>query len=118
MVPDRELDDTKISFYLSQPCPAQFPQESTLLPLVRHISILSFLKTTVHGSSALVPFSRQEGCHSTRDWNTSVRPRGCSWSSRLKKGDWCVSNGLRHICWDNRRLNWGRDVGHKEASDS
>lgn len=30
MAPDRELDDTKISFYLSQPCPAQFPQESTL----------------------------------------------------------------------------------------
>lgn len=29
-----------------------------------------------------------------------------------------MSNGLRHICWDSRRQNWGRDVSHKEASDS
>lgn len=54
----------------------------------------------------------------TRDWNTSVRPRVCSWSSRLKEEDGCVSNGLWHICWDDRRQNWGGDVNHKEASDS
>lgn len=59
-VPDREPDDTEISFYPSQRCPAPFPQESTRLPLVRHISIPSFLKTTVHGSPASVPFSRPE----------------------------------------------------------
>lgn len=92
IVPDREPDDTKVSFYLSQGCPAQFPQEGTLLPLVRRISILSFLKN--HSTW----FSR---------FGSFFKTRGLSEHQRLEC--LCASPWLLLVFQpEGRRLVWKR----------